>query len=44
MDKLLVRIHVIIEMYMWNGLALWEFACPPELLFVLTSMGKGGLE
>ena len=27
-DKLLVRIHLIIEMIWWTGLALWEFGFP----------------
>ena len=27
-DNLLVRVHLIIEMIWWNGLAPWEFESP----------------
>jgi len=31
-DILLVRIHFIIVMMWWTGLAPWEFACPHYLI------------
>ena len=41
-DNLLVRIHFIIEMIWWTGLAPWEFEFPFPGSITSTFPGEGG--
>jgi len=40
-DNLLVRIHLIIEMIWWTGLATWEFEFPFPGSLTSTFQGEG---